>query len=141
LRARFERRQISVTVIASPVGLRLLTDTWTFLAGPLIDSTLSVARWYVLAVMAVAACALEFGCTTLQVSSTAVRGACAGWRQTGYLDGMGQGGGVGLWLATHTGGARQALGALWTVLLYALIVGAWRPATVPPATVDAQVAT
>jgi hypothetical protein len=38
----------------------------------------------------------------------AVRGACAGWRQTGYLGGMGLGGGAGLWLATHAGGLRVA---------------------------------
>jgi MFS family permease len=41
-----------------------------------------------------------------------VRGACAGWRQTGYLGGMGLGGGAGLWLTTHAGGLRIAALAL-----------------------------
>jgi hypothetical protein len=46
-----------------------------------------------------------------------VRGACAVWRQTGYLGGMGQGGGAGLWLATHAGGFRvAAIVALWNLL-------------------------
>jgi hypothetical protein len=37
-----------------------------------------------------------------------VRGACAGWRQTGWLGGIGLGGGGALWLATHAGGMRTA---------------------------------
>jgi MFS family permease len=41
-----------------------------------------------------------------------VRGACAGWRQCGYLGGIGLGGGAGLWLATHGGGIRAAALAL-----------------------------
>jgi MFS transporter, PAT family, beta-lactamase induction signal transducer AmpG len=41
-------------------------------------------------------------------TSKAVRGSCAGWRQTGYLGGLGLGGGAGLWLASHAGGVRVA---------------------------------
>lgn len=130
---------VSVVLIAGLVSLRLLPETWSFLAGPLIDATLSVARWYVLSVIALAVVVTAFALVPLQASSAsllgllclaagltavlsssaacaavalttsnAVRGACAGWRQTGNLGGTGLGGGAGLWLVTHGGGARVA---------------------------------
>ncbi len=36
---------VAVTVIAGLVSLRLLPETWSFLAGPLIDSCLTCVRW------------------------------------------------------------------------------------------------
>jgi MFS family permease len=58
-------------------------------------------------------------------TSLAVRGACAGWRQAGFLGGTGLGGGMGLWLATHGAGPRVAaltlaalsLGCIWPFLI------------------------
>jgi len=56
---------------------------------------------------------------TLPLTTTeAVRGACAGWRQTAWLGGIGLGGGGALWLATHAGGLRTA--ALVSAGLYML---------------------
>jgi PAT family beta-lactamase induction signal transducer AmpG len=134
---------VSVSVIAGLIGLRLLPDTWCFLSGPLVDCTLTTARWYVLAVVSQAAGLLSLGflpfdaggtalmaplcvalgiaaivgnsATTSMVALTTrleVRGACAGWRQVGYLGGIGLGGGAGLWLSTHGAGPRVAAGLL-----------------------------
>ena len=41
-----------------------------------------------------------------------LRGAIAGWKQSGNLGGTGIGGGIGLWIASHAGGANVAAGAL-----------------------------
>jgi PAT family beta-lactamase induction signal transducer AmpG len=143
---------VSVAIIAGLVGLRLLPETWSFLSGPLIDTTLDSARWYCLAVVALAICAVGFAFVPLRAPSTSVlaglclatgvvavlsqsavgaalalttsnqvRGACAGWRQTGYLGGIGLGGGGGLWIATHAGGPRVAA----VVLAVACLSCAW----------------
>ena len=53
-------------------------------------------------------------------TAEAVRGACAGWRQTGWLGGIGLGGGGALWLATHAGGLRTAALASAAVYLACL---------------------
>jgi MFS family permease len=74
-------------------------------------------------------------------TSKAVRGACAGWRQTGYLGGLGLGGGAGLWLATHAGGLRVAafalaaasLACIWPLLLVKVPASARGAGVVPAA--------
>ena len=139
---------VEVSAIAGLISLRLLPDTWTFLAGPVVDCTLSIARWYLLSVIGAAACLMLLAvvpldsagvawmaplCLSLGLASTlstsatsaalaltttnAVRGACAGWRQTGFLGGIGLGGGAGLWLSTHSAGPRVAAVALALVSL------------------------
>jgi len=108
-----------------------------FLSGPLVDCTLSCARWYLLSVLTLALdlillalvpfnpagvslmapLCLASGIASIVGDSAAIaavalttsraaRGACAGWRQAGYLGGIGLGGGVGLWLSSHGIGPR-----------------------------------
>lgn len=139
---------VGVDVISGLVGLRLLPDTWSFLAGPMIDACLTLARWYGVAIVTLSLCAVGFALAPLAAGDTsllgalclasgiaanlasatvngvlaltttkAVRGACAGWRQTGYLGGLGLGGGAGLWLASHAGGLRVSALALAIVSL------------------------
>lgn len=45
------------------------------------------------------------------------RGAIAGWKQSGNLGGTGIGGGIGLWIASHAGGASVAAFALVAAIL------------------------
>jgi MFS transporter, PAT family, beta-lactamase induction signal transducer AmpG len=142
---------VGVAEIAGLVGLRLLPETWAFLAGPLIDSCLTSVRWYVLSVVALAICAVGFAFLPLQAAASgmlaalclatgisavlsgsaaaaalalttdnSVRGASAGWRQTGNLGGIGLGGGGALWLATHAGGLRVA--GLVLAVIYLLTI-------------------
>jgi MFS transporter, PAT family, beta-lactamase induction signal transducer AmpG len=160
------RQGVSVGVIAGLVGLRLLPETWSFLAGPLIDSCLTSVLWYVLSIVALACCAVGFAFLPLQDSalmatlclasgitavlsnsaavaalalttSDAVRGACAGWRQTGFLGGIGVGGGGALWLVTHAGGLRVA--SLVLAVLYLLCIWPLLIVRVPPAPRSATV--
>jgi len=138
---------VGVADIAALVGLRLLPETWSFLAGPVVDSCLTSVRWYVIAIAGLVLCffglafypletgnsgllgALSLASGIASVLSTSaasailalttaevVRGACAGWRQAGWLGGIGLGGGGALWLATHAGGMRTA--ALVTASVY-----------------------
>jgi PAT family beta-lactamase induction signal transducer AmpG len=60
-----------------------------------------------------------------------VRGACAGWRQTGFLGGIGLGGGGALWLTTHAGGLRTA--ALVSAGVYLLCICPFLIVKVPAA--------
>ena len=153
---------VGVAEIAGLVGLRLLPETWGFFAGPLIDSCLTCVRWYILAVAALATCAVGFAFLPLQAAYSgmlaalclatgisavlsgsaataaltlttddSVRGACAGWRQTGNLGGIGLGGGGALWLATHAGGMRVA--GLVLAIIYLLCVCPFLIVRVPTA--------
>jgi MFS family permease len=138
---------VGVAAIAALVSLRLLPETWSFLAGPVIDACLTSVRWYLIAIAALALCFVGFAfypldagnsallgalCLSSGIASVlstsaasavlpltttdAVRGACAGWRQTGWLGGIGLGGGGALWLTTHAGGLRTA--ALVSAAIY-----------------------
>src|SRR5450631_716636 len=70
---------VGVDVISGLVGLRLLPDTWSFLAGPLIDACLTVVRWYVIAIVALALCALGFALAPLQTPDLSLLGVlCLG---------------------------------------------------------------
>jgi MFS transporter, PAT family, beta-lactamase induction signal transducer AmpG len=150
------QRGIGVAVIAGLVGLRLLPDTWSFLAGPLIDSCLSCVRWYVLSIVGIALCSVGFAFAPVEAANSAlfgvlslasgitavlstsaasaslaltttnaVRGACAGWRQAGWLGGLGLGGGGALWLATHAGGLRVAglvVGLIYVLCMFPFLI-------------------
>jgi len=64
-----------------------------------------------------------------------VRGAIAGWSQGGNLAGVGIGGGIGLWLASHAGiAAAAATIALWALICAwpMLIIRTPRPGAVLP---------
>jgi MFS family permease len=163
------QRGVDVAVIAGLVGLRLLPETWAFLAGPLIDSCLGGVRWYNLAIVGLALCFVGFAFFPLEAANSAwfgalcllsgitavlstsaaaavlpvtttiaVRGACAGWRQTGMLGGMGLGGGGALWLATHAGGLRTA--ALVCAAVYLLCLFPFLLVKVPAASGATSVA-
>jgi MFS family permease len=100
--------------VASNVGLSFCAVGFALV--PLQASNTSVLAVLCLAsgiaaVLSTSAVNAVMAVTTLK----AVRGACAGWRQTGYLGGLGLGGGAGLWLATHAGGIRVAALALAVV--------------------------
>lgn len=134
---------VSVAAAASLIALFTLPSTWRFLVGPVLDTSLSPGRWYMITVglsvcaMAVMAftplspattpllslLALLLGIAVQAAGSSATaamalttpngqRGAVAGWMQVGQLGGQGLGGGLGLWLAQHTGGQITAAGAL-----------------------------
>jgi MFS family permease len=160
---------VGVAVIAGLVSLRLLPETWSFLAGPLIDSCLNCVRWYTLSIVALVVCFVGFAFFPLEAAQSllfgalclasgitavlstsaaaaalpltttvAVRGACAGWRQTGMLGGMGLGGGGALWLATHAGGLRTA--ALVSAGVYLLCMFPFLIVKVPAAARGGSVA-
>jgi MFS family permease len=153
---------VGVAVIAGLVSLRMLPDTWSFLAGPLIDSCLSCVRWYILSIAGLVLCSVGFAYAPLEAADSAlfaalclasgigsvlstssasaslaltttnaVRGACAGWRQAGYLGGMGLGGGGALWLASHAGGLRTA--ALAVAMMYLICLFPFLIVKVPTA--------
>jgi PAT family beta-lactamase induction signal transducer AmpG len=150
---------VGVAEIAALVGLRLLPETWSFLAGPLVDSCLSSVRWYLIAIAGLILCFIGFAFYPLQAGNSgllgalclasgimavlststaslilalttteAVRGACAGWRQTGMLGGLGLGGGGALWMATH---ASMAASALVSVAVYLVCLAPFLIVKVP----------
>jgi MFS family permease len=160
---------VGVAVIAGLVGLRMLPDTWSFLAGPLIDSCLSCVRWYVLSIVGLVLCSAGFAFAPVEsaesalfavlclasgivsvlstsaasaslalTTTNAVRGACAGWRQAGFLGGMGLGGGGALWVANHEGGLRAA--ALTVALVYLICLFPFLIVKVPTAIRGSSVA-
>ena len=63
---------VSVAAIAGIVGLRLLPETWKFLMGPVLDLSLSSRLWYLICVIAAAACLLSFALFPLTASSVPV---------------------------------------------------------------------
>ena len=160
---------VGVAEIAALVGLRLLPETWAFLAGPVVDSCLTSVRWYIVAILGLVLCFVGFAFYPLDAGDSAllgalclasgitavlsisaasgvlalttaesVRGACAGWRQTGMLGGMGLGGGGALWLATHAGGLRTA--ALVSAAVYLSCLFPFLIVRVPAAQRGASVA-
>jgi hypothetical protein len=71
------------------------------------------------------------GAVLASTTDNSVRGACAGWRQTGFLGGIGLGGGGALWLATHAGGLRVA--GLVLAVIYLLCIWPFLIVQVPSA--------
>jgi MFS family permease len=71
----------------------------------------------IMSVLSVSAASAMLPLTT----TGAVRGACAGWRQTCWLGGIGLGGGGALWLAEHAGGLSTAALASASVFLLCML--------------------
>lgn len=125
---------ISIGSIAVLVSVGLIINYIKFLWAPIVDTTLTLKKWYILACVLTAASTLAMGFFPIKASSippliiivlfanvttsilgTAVSGIAAhdvpeemkgrvsGYYNAGNLGGGGLGGGVGLWLAKHTG--------------------------------------
>ncbi len=161
------RHGVDVGSISGIVGLGLLPSTWKFLIGPVLDMSLSSRTWYMICIVAKAACLAAFALLPLSkaevptlgllafamgVATNAagssitaamalttpkeLRGAVAGWVQTGNLGGVGIGGGAGLWIASHFGGAGAAALTLAPICLLCAAPMLWmrvplRPQGVP----------
>jgi len=124
----------TVAAVAGVVGMSYLPNTWKVLWAPLVDTTLSPKKWYLISVglsaASFAGCAFlpytvaslpAFGAlmfimggvsTFLAMSVERLmaydtpeeqKGRAGGWSQAGNLGGGGLGGGLGLWLAQHSG--------------------------------------
>jgi PAT family beta-lactamase induction signal transducer AmpG len=101
------KRWYVLSVIALAIGLMLLAFVSLDGSGTALMAPLCVA-------LGVASITSNSATSAVlaQTTSHAVRGACAGWRQVGYLGGIGLGGGAGLWLSTHGVGPRVTAGIL-----------------------------
>ena len=64
------RHGVSVAEIAGLVGLNLLPQTWRFLIGPVLDMSLSSARWYMICVAAMLVCLLAMAAAPLTSAAT-----------------------------------------------------------------------
>jgi len=124
----------SVAAIAALAGMGLLPNTWKVAWSPLVDTTLTSKAWFMIGVVASAACLAGIAFLPLRVSLLPVfswlvlaasvagtltaiavdrimafdvpeaeKGRAGGWSQAGNLGGAGLGGGLGLWLAQHSG--------------------------------------
>jgi predicted MFS family arabinose efflux permease len=140
------RAGMSSTQIGALIALFMLPQSWKFLWAPLIDATLTPARWYLLGTFASAtsmmALALFAGAgfkalvVPTLIASMAVsfsgmsaegliahsapeshRGRAGGWLQAGNLGGMGLGGGLTLWLSQHVRAGWVPAAALAVCLL------------------------
>jgi hypothetical protein len=152
---------VSVPAVAAMVAMTYLPNTWKVLWAPVIDTTLSARRWYMIGIgitalaFVVASLAplgpqsmpLFDGMTfILGLASTIAamaaerfmafdtpedqKGRAGGWSQAGNLGGGGLGGGLGLWLAVHTGHPWVA-GVTLAVLALVCILMAMRLADPP----------
>jgi MFS family permease len=121
----------SVTAIAALVAIGSSSNLWRFAWSPVVDLTLSTRAWYLLGLVSAATAIATFGAlppregwlfTGLvflsQVAGTLIvlpvagmiahtvqdtaKGRASGWYQAGNLGGVGIGGGIGVWLATHS---------------------------------------
>ncbi len=121
----------SVAVIGSLVAIGFSSHLWRFVWSPVIDLTLSTRTWYILGLVPSAIAIGAFGFVPVregwfftglaffsQVAATIVilpvagmiahtvkeesQGRASGWYQAGSLGGAGIGGGLGVWLATHS---------------------------------------
>ena len=121
----------SVAAIAALVAIGTSSNLWRFAWSPIVDLTLSTRTWYLIGLFPAALAIGALGIVPLregwfftglvffsQVASTIVilpvagmiahtvmetaQGRASGWYQAGNLGGAGIGGGIGLWLATHS---------------------------------------
>jgi len=123
---------VSVEAIAGLAALSLLPQTWKVIWAPIVDTTLTIKRWFLLSAIVTGALMIA----TAIVSPTSAnliliealvmassfnamaadslmahatppneKGRAGGWSQAGNLGGSGLGGGAGLWLAQHVAGA------------------------------------
>jgi MFS family permease len=58
-------RGVSVAAVSGLVGLFLLPTTWMFLAGPVVDVSLTPRRWYAITVIVTAGCFAAFALTPM----------------------------------------------------------------------------
>ncbi|HEY4031915.1 MAG TPA: MFS transporter [Caulobacteraceae bacterium] len=122
---------VTVAAIGALVAASTLPQTWKVLWAPLVDTTLSPKRWYLIGALGVGltilvmslvgrpASALPLLTALVMVSSIASsfcgmtadsflayfdatqQGRASGWAQAGNFAGQGVGGGIGLYLAQH----------------------------------------
>jgi PAT family beta-lactamase induction signal transducer AmpG len=127
----FSRSGVSLQQIAGLAAINLLPQVFKFLWAPLVDTTLTVKRWYLMATMATAATIFATGIVPIKASnlflfsgmilissfarsfisaaigglaagtSQHVKGRLGGYCQAGNLGGGAIGGGAGLSLAQH----------------------------------------
>jgi MFS transporter, PAT family, beta-lactamase induction signal transducer AmpG len=150
----------SVAAVAALIGSTYLPNTLKVLWAPLVDTTLTAKRWYMLATALTAGGLLASAFVPLQVSMLPVftvivlvtafastfcamsterlmafdtdeaqKGRAGGWSQAGNLGGSGLGGGLGLWIATHSGVSWLAGASLGVVCLACIAPLLWMAET------------
>jgi MFS transporter, PAT family, beta-lactamase induction signal transducer AmpG len=65
---------VSVAAVAGLVSLALLPTTWSFVAGPIVDVSLTPRRWYAIMLPLVAACFVGFAFTPMSAAAVPVLG-------------------------------------------------------------------
>jgi MFS family permease len=146
----------SVPAVAALIGSTYLPNTLKVLWAPLVDTTLSAKRWYMLAVAVTAGGLLTTAFIPMTVAMLPVftvivvvtafastfcamsterlmafdtdekqKGRAGGWSQAGNLGGTGLGGGLGLWIATHSGVSWLAGASLGALCLLCIIPLLW----------------
>ena len=130
----FSKSGVSIQQIAGLAAINLIPQVFKFVWAPLVDTTLSLKKWYLFSTLTTAICIFATGIVPLRaanlplftfmilLSSFArsfisaainglaahntldeVKGRAGGYGQAGALGGGALGGGIGLWLAQHTG--------------------------------------
>jgi PAT family beta-lactamase induction signal transducer AmpG len=127
----FSKSGVSLQQIAGLAAINLLPQVFKFLWAPLVDTTLTVKRWYLLSTLVTAATIFATGIIPINASnlflfscmvlissfarsfisaaigglaagtSQKLKGRMGGYCQAGNLGGGAIGGGAGLWLAQH----------------------------------------
>ena len=73
------RHGVSVAAVSGLVGLYLAPTTWSFVAGPVIDASLTPRLWYAMMVAVVVAGFIGFAVTPMTAAALPVLGAlCLG---------------------------------------------------------------
>ncbi len=145
----------SVAAIGTLVAVGNSSNVWRFLWSPLVDLMLSTRTWYLLGLVSAVTAIAAFGVVppreglfftglvffsqlaasfvVLPVAGViahtireADQGRASGWYQAGNLGGAGIGGGMGVWLATHSTYAVTCTMLALTMLTCALAVR-WVP--------------
>jgi len=123
------QRGMSVAAVGAVIALNTLPQTWKVLWAPLVDTTLSLKRWYLIGAVVTGLAILAMSLIPTPASAMALLGAlvvlssiasslcsmttetfmanlgdhrqgrAAGWYQAGYFAGTGVGGGLALYLA------------------------------------------
>ncbi len=122
----------SVAMAAGIVAVGASASLWRFVWGPITDLTLSLKKWFWIALLTCTTMLMLLSVTPFTLKGAAFltiivfisqlagnfllvpiggimanrieesrKGTAGGWYQAGNLGGMGLGGGVGLWLASH----------------------------------------
>jgi hypothetical protein len=67
-------RGVSVAAVSGLVGLFLLPTTWMFLAGPVVDVSLTPRRWYAITVIVAGACFAAFALAPMTAAAVPLLG-------------------------------------------------------------------